>query len=320
MTEVRRHKQSTRRPPVTLFLIGAAFVFLVMTKGPIHGRDIGTTAPAFDTNLEIECPPHRILSLSTNSLFSDFINDTLKVLDLASRDITKHERPIDFLVNHYDRFPSVKNGFWAEFGVWRGTTLLSAYEGLRNQTTFEGTIAGFDSFEGLPEKWRNGFDEGRFGFDTFDGLPEKWRNGTEDGRFSDLYTKVRVKLPPEVELYKGWFQDSIPVFKASHSGIPAALIHHDGDLFLSTTVTLQLLNDRIKPGTHMIFDELVGYVDFEKHEILALFLWMTEHVGVTLCAMGHSGRIDGNKPQWKSDPKRDAKPIEQSAWFQVISI
>jgi hypothetical protein len=161
----------------------------------------------------------------------EFIDATLKALDLASKDITGDERPIDFLVKHYDEFPSITNGFWAEFGVFYGSTLDMAHKGLVSQKTFGGTIAGFDSFEGLPEKWRDGFDKGKFG---------------ENSR---TFKQVRSKLPPEVELYKGWFQDTIPVFKDNHSGNPAALIHHDGDLFLSTTITLQLLDNRIKPGT-----------------------------------------------------------------------
>ncbi len=177
-----------------------------------------------------------------------FINSTLRALSSASSEITGSDRPIEHLTKYYDKFKSIDDGFFAEFGVYNGNSLLMAHDHLvKEQSTFKGVIAGFDSFEGLPEKWRGGFEE---------------------GVFATQYEIVRKILPERVEVYKGWFQDTIQVFKARHGNIPAALIHHDGDLFLSTTITLQLLDDQIVQGTHMIFDELVGYPGYEGHEIM----------------------------------------------------
>ena len=53
-----------------------------------------------------------------------------------------------------------------------------------------------------------------YGFDSFEGLPETWKIGFEKGRFS------QINLPPvpsNVELIKGWFEDSIPNFKISNN-------------------------------------------------------------------------------------------------------
>jgi len=151
------------------------------------------------------------------------------------------------------------------------------------------------------------------GFDSFEGLPEEWRAGFDKGTFSNTYESV---LPESVELYKGWFHDTIQDFKATHTNVPVALIHHDGDLFLSTTITLQLLDDRIAPGTHMIFDELIGYPGYENHEIMALWLWMNQQ-GVSLCAMGNAGIIE-DLSDWLN-PQSDIHGHLQSAWFQVLS-
>eukprot|EP00571_Detonula_confervacea_P000569 CAMPEP_0172318038 /NCGR_PEP_ID=MMETSP1058-20130122/33715_1 /TAXON_ID=83371 /ORGANISM="Detonula confervacea, Strain CCMP 353" /LENGTH=299 /DNA_ID=CAMNT_0013032761 /DNA_START=262 /DNA_END=1158 /DNA_ORIENTATION=+ len=231
--------------------------------------------------LLLECPPSRTLKIdSSTSSFSRFINATLASLDAASSEITGNERPINFLVKNYDQYQSIQNGFWAEFGVFQGKTLLLAQNGLSRQKSFRGPIAGFDSFEGLPVKWRGRYDKGAFASES-----------------TNLYAELQGKVSSQVELYKGWFQDTILDFKAKHPQTPAACIHHDGDLFLSTSITLQLLHDRIKPGTHMIFDELIGYPDFDKHEILALWLWMMQHEA-TVCAMGHKGSIDTNSPKW----------------------
>ncbi|KAL7529836.1 hypothetical protein ACHAXR_003185 [Thalassiosira sp. AJA248-18] len=271
-------------------LIHSSYYIDAFPKPPHHISD--------DIHPELDCPRSR--RLSSTSSFANFIDATLSALDQASREITGNERPIEFLVENYGQYPSIKNGFWAEFGVFKGTTLRLAQDGLSNETTFGGPIAGFDSFQGLPEKWRAGFKKGQFGNNP------------------NLYAEVRDSLSPQVELYKGWFQNTIPIFRTKHSGVPAALIHHDGDLFSSTTITLQLLNDCIKPGTHMIFDELIGYPEFDNHEILALWLWMKQR-GATLCAMGHKGLIDSNSSAWK-EPKTNQHWKKQSAWFQVLDI
>ena len=226
----------------------------------------------------------------------EFINAALHSLSHASEDITGSDRPIEHLAKNYGKFKSIKNGFWAEFGVYNGGTLLMAHNELDQQSTFTGVIAGFDSFEGLPEDWRGGYSKGAF--------------------TAQSYETVRNLIPESVELYQGWFQDTIQDFKAKHTNVPAAVIHHDGDLFLSTTITLQLLDDHIIPGTHMVFDELVGYSGYEGHEILALWLWMNQQ-GVSLCAMGHLGMIE-DISDWLN-PQRDVYFSSQSAWFQVLS-
>lgn len=45
------------------------------------------------------------------------------------------------------------NTLWLEFGVESGNTIST----FTNDKVYE-----FDSFEGLPEKWRDGFDKGAF--------------------------------------------------------------------------------------------------------------------------------------------------------------
>ena len=161
-----------------------------------------------------------------------FINATLRAFSFASNEITGSNRPIEHLTKYYDKFKSIDDGFWAEFGVFNGSSLPMAHDYLvKEQLAFKGVIVGFDSFEGLPENWCGGF---------------------EKGMFTAQHETVCKVLPERVEVYKGWFQDTIQVFKARHDDIPAALIHHDGDLFLSTTITLQLLNYQIVKGTHMI--------------------------------------------------------------------
>ena len=49
-----------------------------------------------------------------------------------------------------------------------------------------------------------------YGFDSFEGLPEKWRNGFEKGTFNRNGNLPKVNN--NVELIKGWFDDTLPNF------------------------------------------------------------------------------------------------------------
>ncbi len=130
------------------------------------------------------------------------------------------------------------SGFLAEFGVFRGKTINH----LADQTGE--TVHGFDSFEGLPENWREGFDKGTF---KMNGLPEVREN---------------------VVLHKGWFDDVLPEFRESETG-PAAFLHMDADLYSSTRTVLEMLADRIRPGTVIVFDEYTGYPGWQQGEFRA---------------------------------------------------
>ena len=56
------------------------------------------------------------------------------------------------------------------------------------------------------------------------------------------------KVKENVELHKGWFNESLPPFLEQHPG-PVAFIHVDCDLYSSTKTLLDLLAPRIRPGT-----------------------------------------------------------------------
>jgi len=132
-------------------------------------------------------------------------------------------------------------GHHMEFGVFKGGTIRFMARRARVKT-----FHGFDSFEGLPEAWL-GFNIGRGGFDRGGRLP---------------------KVPANVRLHRGWFEDSLPRWLGENAG-PAAFIHVDCDLYSSTRTILTLLADRIVPGTVILFDEYFNYPNWERHEYKA---------------------------------------------------
>ena len=143
-----------------------------------------------------------------------------------------------------------ENTLWLEFGVASGNT-INYISGFTNHTVY-----GFDSFEGLPEKWRDGFDKGAF-----------TRNG-------DL-----PQVNNNVTLIKGWFNETLLNFIQSQNK-KVSFIHMDADLYSSTKYILNVLKDYIDTDCIIIFDELVNYPGFDGDtgELKAFYEFITENV------------------------------------------
>jgi len=126
-------------------------------------------------------------------------------------------------------------GLYCEFGVFGGDSIRYIAARVARE------VHGFDSFEGLPEDWRAGFEAGKF------------------------KVKELPNVPPNVILHKGWFHDSIPGFLQENSG-PIAFLHVDCDLCSSTSTVLRALADRIVAGTVIQFDEFFNYPGWRSGE------------------------------------------------------
>jgi hypothetical protein len=99
------------------------------------------------------------------------------------------------------------------------------------------------------------------GFDSFQGLPEDWRPGFEAGEFACA--------PPAVlgaQLVVGLFSDTLPGYAwPEHVG----LVHIDCDLYSSTVEVLRHVSPRLQPSTYVVFDEYHGYDGYLDHEMKA---------------------------------------------------
>jgi hypothetical protein len=140
------------------------------------------------------------------------------------------------------------DGLALEFGVFSGTTIN------RIAQSTMAKVYGFDSFEGLPEGWRPGYEKGIFARPD---LPQVAKN---------------------VELVVGWFDRTLPGFLDQHPG-PVSLLHVDCDIYSSTQTVLTQLRDRIVPGTVIVFDEYFNYPGWELHEYKA-FKEFVETAGI----------------------------------------
>jgi hypothetical protein len=135
----------------------------------------------------------------------------------------------------------LSRGWVLEFGVATGRTLNQFAHWLQDKTVY-----GFDGFEGLPEDWTSRM---RKGFFARSSLPRVRNN---------------------CELVVGWFDQTLPGFKANKiKNGPIALLHVDCDLYSSTVTILNNLKDNIIPGTVIVFDEYMNYPGWQRDEFKA---------------------------------------------------
>jgi hypothetical protein len=184
-------------------------------------------------------------------------------------DIYMH--PLKYIFE-YRRLQHKPNTLWLEFGVCTGKSInyISSFT--------KGTVYGFDSFEGLPEDWRNGFPKGAF--DMSGNLPVVNSN---------------------VELIKGWFNETLDDFVEFivYSQNKVSFIHMDADLYSSTKYILDKLKAHLDKDCIIVFDELLNYDGFDndKGELKALYEFINENnvtyswIGMNGIPLGMSGRI-----------------------------
>lgn len=125
-----------------------------------------------------------------------------------------------------DAVQNAPPGVCMEFGVWQGfwiSTLARAFPCKR--------FIGFDSFEGLPEDWST---RKKGHFDLGGELPS---------------------VPSNVDLVKGWFSESLPMWLAANPTEKVSFIHMDCDLYSSTMQVLSLLRPRLQVGTAIVLDD-----------------------------------------------------------------
>ena len=140
-----------------------------------------------------------------------------------------------------------KDGLALEFGVGRGKSMRWI------APVIEGTVYGFDSFDGIQEYW----------------------NGNPVGAFAQ---KRLPKVPDNVEFEIGYFDATLPGFLEKHAD-PVAFLHVDCDLYSSTVTIFEALGSRLQPGAIVLFDEYYNFHRWQQHEFRA-FQEFVERSGV----------------------------------------
>lgn len=143
-----------------------------------------------------------------------------------------HKDPLRYVFENL-QLVQKPNTLWLEFGVFRGDTINY----ISTKTT--GYVYGFDSFEGLPEDWRPGFEKG-------------------------VFSTAIPQVNPNVKLQVGWFSDTLEPFLASQPpNTKISFMHIDCDLYSSTKHILDTTRPWLDERCVVVFDELVNYPGYD---------------------------------------------------------
>ncbi len=138
------------------------------------------------------------------------------------------------------------DGACLELGVFKGRSINYFAERLPEMKFF-----GFDSFEGLAEDWKGHYIwKGKGHFDLKDGkLPSVRSN---------------------VTLVKGWFKQTLPEFCKNNLGKDSIrFINIDCDTYESSLFALEQFIPHFKPGSLLLFDEFIGFPNWQNGECRA---------------------------------------------------
>jgi len=186
-------------------------------------------------------------------LFTRFASSDHNVIDILDRRAI--EASVDYISTHMTPALAIRSrealwtyaagnatspGLWLEFGVFSGFSVNY----LARRT--DRTVWGFDSFEGLQEDWK-GTGHARGTFDLGGRLPRVRKN---------------------VQLVKGWFNDTVPAFLERERDA-VSLLHLDCDTYEATSFVLNALGDRLTPDSVVILDDYHGFRGFQEGQFKA---------------------------------------------------
>jgi len=149
------------------------------------------------------------------------------------------------------------NGIYCEFGVATGKSINFISSKVKT------TVYGFDSFEGMPEKW-NAWEAGSL---------------SQDGKMPVVNSNVH--------LVKGLFADTIKKAKELFLGSPVSFCHIDCDLYSSTRLVLSNLAELFTPGTILVFDEFYNHPTWRECEYKA-WIELAAALGITFEYLGYN--------------------------------
>ncbi|MBI4877772.1 MAG: class I SAM-dependent methyltransferase [Acidobacteria bacterium] len=231
-------------------LAGAGLVLLIPWAGVIRVASILLIGPAVQDHLDRDA---RNIERARQRMA---LEESAKFVDEYMSQARSFPDKLALLRHSLAAVDPALGGSYCEFGVYTGGTINFIAEAVPDRE-----IHGFDSFEGLPENWRDKFGKGSFKLDR---LPQVRKN---------------------VVLHKGWFDRTVPRFHRENLR-PVAFMHMDADLYSSTKMVFDALADRIVPGTVIQFDEFMNYPGWRQGEYKA-FLELIASRNLTFEYLGY---------------------------------
>lgn len=140
----------------------------------------------------------------------------------------------------------------------------------------------FDSYEGLPNPTEKDYEMGKTG-NFIRPLPKGSCLGTIEQVRELMFDNLKFPIN-EVNLIKGWFENTVPVNKDKIG--PIAILRLDGDWYESTKVPLENFYNQISEGGYIIVDDYLTC--FGSRKAVDEYL-KTNNINATLNVDGRGG-------------------------------
>jgi O-methyltransferase len=158
------------------------------------------------------------------------------------------------------------SGDYLEFGVFKGASLLHAQKRADDLGLRPMRFIGFDSFQGLPPE------------------PDQRKEMFYEGQYSCTEDQVRTWLSQHgadwnrLVLVPGFYEDTLTSRKKTELGLTkCAVAMLDCDIYSSTKIALEWLDEVIEPGSIVILDDWDAYGDDEQSWLDGQRRAMKEH-------------------------------------------
>jgi hypothetical protein len=211
-------------------------------------------------------------------------------VDLSRYEIPRSKK--DFFTTKYTEFDisiPLTNvpGLYMELGVFKGRSLRYLAD---HWTAY---------------KW--------YGFDTFEGINETWDLGQKKIDMKSFKVPEAPKMPDNVELIVGRFEDTLENF-IKEKNQPVSFLNMDADVYSATKFSLVALNDWIVPGTIIRFDELSDWriLGYETDPVVLRYTPGTKY---TNWEEGEWKALT----EWLKEFNRKVKPVNRS-WCQSATV
>ena len=154
------------------------------------------------------------------------------------------------------RNSGIPPGYYIEFGVQNGESIIDVYRQLRGHFTH---VFGFDSFKGIPPA-KNPIDLEGVGQYPTASIAGNYNSLSPDEVRKNIISSCR--MPSEMlTLVDGFFEDTIPKFDKTKLLKYGELcgVYIDCTSYDATKMALDFTNDLIKDGTWLFFDDYWCY-------------------------------------------------------------
>ena len=189
----------------------------------------------------------------------EFKIDPSKKLKLKVKDNLLEETYSNFLV-HFKKSVLVE-----EIWTIRDYAIKTSQTNNKNENYFN---LEFGVYEGKSTNFFSNYVTKLYAFDSFEGLKEDWAGrGSPKGTFN-LNKKV-PKLNSNVEVIKGWVEDTLDDFLIKHKP-KIKFVHLDLDTYSPTKFVLEKIKPYLVKDAIILFDELYNYIGWEHGEYKAL--------------------------------------------------